>query len=273
MGACAAEPTTYGQSLVDQVLARHRDLRSLSLQLQSPGRGDVVIDGGIAGRRPAASFRGSLEIDAPQVETAGSEVRIAVPLRNLDRRRIGTALFRFDAGKGRRTDELQANAVRIAEQLGRRAFDAEHLLEPYPYAAGLPSRTFAQHLVDRILERQDDVVALALHAPARAGGESLILGSSFGRIGKPDDEGDYVVIRTGELNMRVVPSGERFNLGLPMRDAAGRTVGLMTIAFAYRLGQDAGPLLRTAEKIRDELAKEIDRVERLGEPHADSSMK
>lgn len=269
--ASVAAAPTYGEHLAEQALAAHPGLTSLHLHVRPlEGAPDVVVGvgSGVASRAEVQAYIDGKGGETAHVSTVGSTVQVVLPLLNVDRRTIGACVLRFAAQSGRKADEVLAESRRVAGELRRRIFDAANLLEPYPYVDGLPLDTVAQHLVDRMLGRHDDIVVLALHAPPRAGAGSAILGSSFGRIGKLDDEGDLVVIRTGEPNMRVVAAGDRFNFGLPLRDAAGNTVGLMSIAFAYRLGQDVAPLLRKAEAIRDGLGKDIRQVGTLSKQYA-----
>lgn len=134
-------------------------------------------------------------------------------------------------------------------------------------ASATPStKTYAQELVDRMIEKYPDVLVMAMHVtpPKQAG--NVIVASNIGRIGKAADADDLRVIRTGRPNLEVNKNGDRFEAELVMRDANARSIGALGVVFAYKAGDDKTALQRRAETIRDDLAKKISHAANLLEP-------
>jgi hypothetical protein len=134
-------------------------------------------------------------------------------------------------------------------------------------ASAAPStKTYAQELVDRMVERYPDVLVMAMHVTPPKRAENVIIASNIGRIGKAADADDLRVIKSGVPNLAVNGSGDRFEAELVMRDANARAIGALGIVFAYKPGDDKIALQRRAEMIRDQLAKRISHAGNLLEP-------
>jgi len=134
-------------------------------------------------------------------------------------------------------------------------------------AGAAPStKTYAQELVDRMVEKYPDVLVMAMHVTPPKHTENVIIASNIGRIGKAADADDLKVIRTGTPNLAVNKSGDRFEAELVMHDANARSIGALGIVFAYKAGDDKIALQKRAEAIRDDLAKRISHVANLLEP-------
>jgi hypothetical protein len=94
--------------------------------------------------------------------------------------------------------------------------------------------------------------------------DNVILGSSFGRIGKKADEDDLKVIASGKTISGIYAAGKRFGLELVLQDVHGTTIGSLNVAYAYKAGDDEAAR-RGAETVRDELRAQIDSVAQLVE--------
>jgi len=97
----------------------------------------------------------------------------------------------------------------------------------------------------------------------------VIIASNIGRIGKKADEDDMRVIDTGKSNLEVNKTGNHFEDELPLLDQAGNRIGAVGIVFDYKPGVDKGKLAKQAEKVRDEMAKQIPSKEKLFEETKD----
>ncbi|MDP9087393.1 MAG: hypothetical protein M3O26_01435 [Pseudomonadota bacterium] len=128
------------------------------------------------------------------------------------------------------------------------------------------TKTYAQELVDRMIEKYPDVLVMAMHVTPPKQKGNIIIASNIGRIGKAADADDLRVIRTGAPNLAVNKSGDRFEAELVMHDANSRPIGALGIVFAYKPGEDKIALQKRAESIRDDLAKKISHVANLLEP-------
>ena len=133
-----------------------------------------------------------------------------------------------------------------------------------PYAQ-TPPEPFAQRLVDETLAKHPEVAHLVMHVtpPNKPDTENVIIASSIGRIGKRADEDDLRIIRTGNVEAVLAKSGDRFNVSLPLLDAAGHTIGVLAVGFPYKPGDDKATLLRAAQQLRDDLQAQIPAVQKL----------
>jgi hypothetical protein len=133
-----------------------------------------------------------------------------------------------------------------------------------PYAQ-TPPELFAQRLVDETLAKHPEVAHLVLHVtpPDKPDTENVIIASSIGRIGKRADEDDLRIMHTGNVEAVLAKSGDRFNVSLPLLDAAGNTIGVVAVGFPYKLGDDKATLLRAAGQLRDDLKGQIPDVQKL----------
>lgn len=112
-------------------------------------------------------------------------------------------------------------------------------------------------MVDETLATHQDLLALGLHAKPLNGTASVILASSFGRIGKLDDAGDLKIVDSGQPESVITKAGNRCNFGLPLHDNLGHTIGLLTLAYSYADGDDKAALLARAVSVRDEVSRRL----------------
>jgi hypothetical protein len=123
---------------------------------------------------------------------------------------------------------------------------------------------FAQRLVNAALDKHPEVILLAIHAQPPGHSNNLIVASNFGRIGKIGDEDDMRCIHTGKPNLEV--AGPHFEAELPLKDAAGQTIGALGVVFNYKPGDDKQPLVRIAEQIGREMQSQLPDGSRLFGP-------
>jgi hypothetical protein len=124
---------------------------------------------------------------------------------------------------------------------------------------------FAQKLVNDTLAKHKEVVIMAFHVTPPNQADNVIIASKIGRIGKKADEDDMRVIDTGKSNLEVNKTGNHFEDELPLLDQAGNRIGAVGIVFDYKPGVDKGKLTKQAEKVRDEMARQIPSKEKLFE--------
>ena len=138
-------------------------------------------------------------------------------------------------------------------------------------AAQSAPKNYAQKLVDEAMVSHPDVLILALHAksPDNPNYPIIAWGGPTGnkvRIGKKADEDDLRVIKTGKENLEVAPSGDRYEVELPLLDRAGSTLGAVGIVYRYKTSDDKAEFKRKAEQLRDEMRREIPSAAKLFEP-------
>lgn len=135
-----------------------------------------------------------------------------------------------------------------------------------PLSAQTLGKTHAQKLVDETVAKHPDVLVLAMHVTPPNSSENVIIASNIGRIGKKADEDDLRVIRTGKPNLEVNSTGDRFEVELVLEDVSGKTIGALGVVFPYKAGDDKPEFQKRAERIRDDLRKQIPTLASLFEP-------
>ncbi len=238
--------STYGQHLATLALAQYPNL--LELKLNSIDDSEIISTA-----NSVSPPQHRVAIERPLLDTVGNT--------------IGTLSTTFSSSDGADSSALESEATAIRDQLRRRIIEHTNLADPYPYDPSFAGNTYGQHLVEDALLRDHDILVLGIHAQPPASSDSVILASSFGRIGKKDDAGDLSAVVTGKPNLAINKAGNRYSIGLPLRNVVGKTIGLLTIAFAYTPGKDTLPLLARAEKVRDQLSRRILDISSLVEPY------
>ena len=123
--------------------------------------------------------------------------------------------------------------------------------------ADLAVKSYAQELVDRTVAANPDLLVVVMHVTPPKAAENVIIASNIGRIGKVGDEDDLRVIKTGEPNLEVSHGGNRYEVELVLRDAAGENIGALGLVWPYKAGQDKAPFEKKASAIRDGLQRRI----------------
>lgn len=256
---------SYAQDLVDRTISRHPELLELDVHAKPPGAAESVIVAAKSrdrvGKRTDADDLEVFKTGTPRVEinrTGNNNVEVAIQLVNVDGQPVGTAEMTFPYVPGTDEDALIGKANAIKRELRPRiSYGPEDLVAPAQYDPRIPIDTYAQFLVDDTLEKQPGVLILVLHIKDPKSSDYPIIASNIGRIGKAADESDLQVIRAGTTNVAPSADGRRLEVKMPMRDAAGNTVGAVAIVFPRHSIADDATLTGQAEKIRDELSRRV----------------
>jgi hypothetical protein len=280
-GAYAAEPAkiqthTYGQHLVDETLARHKDVVVMAMHVTPPKGNENVIIASNIGRIGKAADEDDLRVISTgkpnlAVNKAGDRFEVEEPLRDVDGSVLGAVGIVFPYKAGDDKEKRHAEADAIAEHLRRNISHAGNLLDPWPYNPKFTAKTHAQDLVEATMAAHPEILILAIHATPPGSKTDVILGSNIGRIGKAADEDDLRVIEKGETNREVNDTGKRFEAELPLNDAKGKRIGALGVVYAYKAGDDKEALVAKAVKVRDELAHQIPSPESLARTAAAKS--
>lgn len=261
-------PKIYAQQLVDETAAREPDLVGVALHVTPPKASDNVIvasNVGRIGEKAGPDVLRAMQATTPQVEVAdaGTHARVELALNDATGTPVGALELLFPYKRGDDQAALQQRAARIRDGLSREILNTANLLDPYPIDPSVPTKSHAQRLIDRAMAAHPDVISLAMHVTLPNSNENVILGSSFGRIGKKADEDDMKVITSGTTSQGVYAGGTRFGLELALQDAGGKTIGALSVGYRYKNGDDQLALLKRAETLRDELRTQINSVEQL----------
>jgi hypothetical protein len=259
----ATTPTaSYAQSLVDQTLARHPNVIILALHSTPPNTpGNVIVASNIGriGKKADEDDMNVIKTGVPKLEfnDTGDRYEVELPLKDLSGDTLGAVGVVFAYKKGDDTAAHQAEAIAIRDAIASRISNPVNLVEAYPYDPKIRTDNYAQHLVEETLGHKDGLIILAFHVTPPGSSDNIILASNIGRIGKKADEDDLRVVNTGSVNREVNSTGERFEVELPLLNAAGARIGALSCVFAYKAGDDQERLYRKAVVIRDTLRPRI----------------
>jgi hypothetical protein len=261
---------SYGQELVDQVVARNPGILVVVMHVTPPKSSDNVIIASNIGRIGKLGDDDDLRVirtEEPNLEVArdGRRFEVELVLRDITGGNVGALglVFPYKIGDSKAT--LEKKAIEIRDGLAKRILNAGNLAEPHPYEPLATTKAHAQKLVDDLLAKHAELISLAMHVTPPKAKDNIIIASNFGRIGKKADEDDMKVINTGEPIVGVYGEGRRFGVELPMRDAAEKVIGALSVGFRYKDGDGQKALVAKALQVRDELAKRTPSVESLVE--------
>jgi TonB-dependent siderophore receptor len=263
--AAPSAAASYAQTLVESIAATHPELIEIDLHATPPGatQGAIIAANSPAriGRTDDAVAIAVFRSGEPRIEInrrGDGKVDVQLPLFDIFRQTIGTVAFTFPYPPETDADALVRKGGQYRDEMSRRILDARNLFEPAQLDPRIPLRSYAQFLVDDVLRRHRGVEVIALHARTpKTGTDYPIVASNIGRIGRPADEGDLAVIRSGQPYGKADERGARFEVKVPVKDASGAIVGALGIVFP--LGEIAGTeaLQRRAETIAAELGQRI----------------
>ena len=261
---------SYGQELVDQVVARNPRLLVIVLHVSPPNVPNYPIIASNIGRIGKVADEDDMRVittEKTNLEIAhgGKRFEVELVLRDVAGTNLGALGLVFPYKNGDDKKALEKKAIGIRDWLAKRILNAANLVEHHPYEPLATTKTHAQKLVDDMLSRHSELIVLAMHVTPPKAKDNIILASNFGRIGKKGDDDDMKVINSGEPIVGVYGEGKRYGVELPLRDAANKTIGALSVGFHYNGGDDEKAFLARAEKVRDELQKRIPSVESLAE--------
>jgi hypothetical protein len=260
---------SYGQQLVTRLMAVHPAISSMTLYITLPGGSgptSVASSDGRTGNPPPAAAAQALQSWRPHFayDGAAHELAADVPLLDMSHKKAGVMTLVLH-GKSRHALEKEAFAVR--NELARRTSYAANLVQQAVDDPNIPLDSYAQHLVDTELARHRDVMILAIHATTPKNADPEILASNIGRIGKKADSDDMRVVRDGKTNLEVNKDLMRYEVELPLKNAAGERIGALGVVFPLSAHTNQKARHAEAIRIRNEIARRIPSAARLVEPY------
>ena len=247
----------YAQELVDRIVAQHPDLRTIAIYATPPKTSASLVlasNIGLIGT-PAGSADADVATSGKTrvVETANKRMKIELPLHDLAGLTVGTlALTWTNPGAGGHA-ALEKKSAQIRDGLARRILNTANLLDPYPYVATATTRSRAQTLIDETVRHHPEVTVLALRLKVPPKNELVVVGSTFGRHGKPADGDDMKVLDAPAPIPGLYSSNKRFGVDLPVKDAKGAAIGTMNVGYAYSGSENKQALEAKAVALRDEV--------------------
>src|SRR4051812_1997397 len=131
-----------------------------------------------------------------------------------------------------------------------------------------PATTFGQALVDRAVTNHPELIALDLHVKSPDAQQSVVIASnSRDHLGRKTDSRGLAVIESRKPVVAVDPeTGKRIQVGVPLQDKAGNTIGAMQAVYAYSKGEDEARYVTRAEALSGEMKSHIPTVAKLVQP-------
>jgi len=259
---------SYGQQLVTRLMAAHHDVSALTLYITVPGGTgpeSIASSDGQTGSPPPAAAEQALKSWRPHFnyDKASSQLTAEVPMLDMSHKKAGVMTIVLH-GKSR--PALAREALAIRNELARRTSYAANLVQAAVDDPNIPLDSYAQHLVDSELARHRDVLILAIHATTPKNADPEILASNIGRIGKKADDDDMRVVRDGKTNLEVNKNLMRYEVELPLKDAAGQRIGALGVVFPLTAHTNQKARHAEAIRIRNEIAHRIPSAAKLVEP-------
>ncbi|MEO6874959.1 MAG: hypothetical protein ABI222_09070 [Opitutaceae bacterium] len=136
-------------------------------------------------------------------------------------------------------------------------------------------KLYAQTLSEQIMASHPELLSITFHGvpPGLSKVYTMFAGSYVDRIGNPDDPDDVMV---SELGITIVDprwhrthdAVRKFVMMMPLRDAAGESVGLLVAAYKHPAndGKSETDFFLAGTALRDELQKQIPTYEALFAP-------
>jgi hypothetical protein len=262
-------PGSYGQQLVTRLAAVHPDVSAMTLYITVPGASapeSIASSDGQTGSAPPAAAAQALQTWRPRFayEKASKQLTAAVPMLDMSHKKAGVMTLVLH-GKSRSALVKEAFAIRNA--LARRTSYAANLVQEAVDDPNIPLDSYAQHIVDEELAKHRDVMILAIHATTPKNADPEILASNIGRIGKKADDDDMRVVRDGKTNLEVNKDLMRYEVELPLKNAAGRRIGALGVVFPLTAHTDQKARHAEAIRIRNQIARQIPSAAKLVEPY------
>jgi hypothetical protein len=136
-----------------------------------------------------------------------------------------------------------------------------------PLGKAADNAIFAQKLVNEQMTKHPELLVMGVHASKPGARNSTMIASNLDRIGKADDEDDLAVSHERKTILAPnVKEPDKFEVAVPLKDAAGHVIGSMSAVFKYSPGEDEVKMHAAALAIRDELAKKTPDVAALFKP-------
>ena len=259
---------SYGQELVTRLVAVHPDVSAMTLYITVKGASgptSIASSDGKTGSPPPDDAAQALSSWHPHFsyEKASKQLDADVPMLDMSHKKAGVMTLTLH-GKSRAA--LQKEALAIRDELARNMSYAANLTQQAVDDPNVPVDSYAQQIVDEELAKHRDVMILAIHATTPKNTDPEILASNIGRIGKKADDDDMRVVRDGKTNLEVNKDLMRYEVELPLNNAAGQRIGALGVVFPLTAHTNQKARHAEAIHIRDEIARQIPSPDKLVEP-------
>jgi hypothetical protein len=127
--------------------------------------------------------------------------------------------------------------------------------------------SLAQTLADQVARAHPELNVIGFHLTPPGGKDNVIVASSNRtKVGKKSDPDDLEVMTTGKAAVDTKEPRQLIDIGLPLLDRAGHTIGTVVMEVKFSYTKDPAAALKRATEIRDQLRKQIPSKESLFQP-------
>jgi len=242
-----------GQQLLFATMSAHPYLRKMGIHATPPGGSDsVIVANVLASRAGVKSSDGDLEAvkDGKTFcvkRDDGAFYNLKMPMFDAAGRKFGILVMEIPYTSA--TDE--ADSVHQAEQL------RAELARQIPSVGSLfqfslnVSAPYARKLVDEALAANPGVQKMGIHSKPPDSQDSVVIANGIpGKIGKKSSAKDLSVATSGQPTVVKVNGNSPFyDLALPLKDAAGKLVGLIVMEIRATAAKDEADALQQAQNI------------------------
>jgi hypothetical protein len=179
------------------------------------------------------------------------------------------SLGSFPAGEGARNARLvpAINRYYVAVPQGQDGNASVHIFQPLNYALPKPTKPeesvevnapFALKLDLATMSAHPDLRKMGFHGVPPGGKDSVIIANANTvRIGFKSSAGDLDAVKDGKTYCIKRDDGSFYNAKLPLKDASGKTIGILVMEIPFTSVADEAGAVHMAEEIREELAPKI----------------
>ena len=253
---------TWGAHLLSLASTGHPEIEAAAICASETAGSPSAIVAAFGTNPPACGD--SPTTDTTVLKAPGAPLITRGPLVDVSAAPLGTIVLALDPARVSRESAARAIAERVRAFVAKHIISVANVRDPYPYTS-YPTQTRAQQIVDALLARHPELIVLGMHVTLPTG-PNVMLASNIGRIGKPADDDDTRVFKTGSVNHEVASNGLRYEVELVLEDREKRNIGALGVVLPYHAAADKPRLDAQATAIRDELARAIPDVATLLAP-------
>ena len=253
----------YAQVLIEETVLRNPGLSTLSIAVRNSETGENTViaskDATIIGRKAGDDDVRVFASKRPEttLDIANHRCRALVPLHDAAGTTIGTLRTTFAVSGSAKEPECSKQAEALRDRLGQVIPSQDRLFDPFIVASS-SNDVLAQKLAIETLAKHQDVLVLAFHVTAPGDTVNRVVGINQPKfLGRPSDDVDHEVAKTGKTIVQVIPSTHRMETHMPMRAADGSLVGTLVTVYLWQNEGETPELMGRSMKIRDELQPRI----------------
>jgi len=266
--ARAAEPEVSlavdapaAEQLILTTMSAHPYLRKMGFHAIPAGAKDsVIIANAYASRIGVKSSDGDLDaVKGGNIycvkRNDGSFYNIKMPMLDAAGRITGILVMEIpwtsavsEADARHQAEDLRADLARQIPSLGALFQLSLNVSAPY-----------GQKLVDEAMASNPGVQKMGIHVKPPDSQDSIVIANGIpSKIGKKSSAKDLSVVTSGKSTVvKVTGASPFYDLALPLRDAAGKPVGLIVMEIRGTAANDEADALQQAEKITHAIEERI----------------